>query len=90
MTRKQEDAPHGGDELVIGTDVVGYAMDCPIDENEWAVSRVRAFSLMQMAYHLRHGRLHFPRLLACLSLPMCQIQDVDFCPGAKRADRMFF
>ncbi|RKU34153.1 hypothetical protein C6495_08435 [Candidatus Poribacteria bacterium] len=51
-------------------------MDCPIDENEWAVSRVRAFSLMQMAYHLRHGRLHFPRLLACLSLPMCQIQDV--------------
>ena len=76
LTRKQEDAPHGGDELVIGTDVVGYAMDCPIDANEWAVSRVRAFSLMQMAYHLRHGRLHFPRLLACLSLPMCQIQDV--------------
>ena len=75
-TRRLEDGPHGGDELCVGKDVAGYVLDAPIDEDEWAASNIREFSLVQMGYHLRDGMLHFPRQLDGLELPMCQIQDI--------------
>ena len=75
-TRRLEDGPHGGDELRIGELLAGSMLDAPIDENEWATSNIRAFSLIQMGYHLREGTLHLPRRLNGLELPMCQIQDI--------------
>ena len=76
VTRRLEDLPHGGDELRIGEHLAGYVLDAPIDENEWVASNIRAMSLIQMGYHLRHGTLHFPHRLDGLELPMCQIQDI--------------
>ena len=74
--RRLEDEPNGGDELRIGEHLAGHVLDAPINENEWAVSNIREFSLMQMGYHLRDGLLHFPRQLDGVALSTCQIRDV--------------
>ena len=75
-TRRLEDGPHGGDELRIGEHLAGYMLDAPIDENEWAASNVRAFSLIQIGYRLREGRLHLPRMSESHIIPMCTIGDI--------------
>ena len=71
-----EDSPSGGVELTIGDNLAGYMLDAPIDENEWSVSNIHAFSLIQMGYHLRNGKLHFPRELDATNIPICQMRDV--------------
>ena len=76
VARRMEDLPHGGDALHIGDDVAAYVLDAPIDENEWAASNIRAFSLIQMGYHLRNGNLQLPRQLDGIELPTCQIGDL--------------
>ena len=76
VTRRMEDLPHGGDELRIGKHLAGQVLDAPIDENEWAASNIRAFSLIQMGYHLRNGNLQLPRQLDGIELSMCQIRDI--------------
>ena len=76
VARRMEDLPHGGDALHIGDDVAAYVLDAPIAENEWAASNIRAFSLIQIGYHLRNGNLQLPRQLDGIELSMCQIQDI--------------
>ena len=76
ITRRLEDGPHGGDELCVGEDVAGYVLDAPIDEDEWAASNIRAFSLLQIGYRLREGRLHLPRMSESHAIPMCTIGDI--------------
>ena len=76
VSRRLEDLPNGGDELRIGEHVAGYVLDAPIDENEWAVSNIRAFSLIQMGYQLRQGSLHLPRLSESYAIPICTIGDI--------------
>ena len=75
-TRRLEDGPHGGDELCVGEDVAGYVLDAPISEDEWTASNIRAFSLIQMGYRLREGRLHLPRMSESHIIPMCTIGDI--------------
>ena len=75
VTRRLEDAPHGGEELMVGDVRLGQILDCPIDEREWGLSRVLSFSLMQTAYHLRQGRLYLPQLLDATDIPVCQLGD---------------
>lgn len=74
--RRLEDLPNGGDELRIGEQVAGYLLDAPIDENEWAASNMRAFSLLQIGRQLREGSLYFPRLSNPKPIPMCAIGDI--------------
>ena len=74
--QRLENDPTGGTELSIGEHRAAYVMDAPIDEQGWAASNVRAMSLVQMGYHLLHGRLHFPRFLDSLDVPTCQIRDI--------------
>ena len=76
VRRRLEDGPNGGDELRLGEDLAGHVLDAPIDENEWATSNIRAFSLMQIGYHLREGNLHLPRLFNSHTIPMCTIGDI--------------
>ena len=76
VTRRMEDWPHGGDELRIGEHLAGHVLDAPIDENEWAASNIRAFSLIQMGYQLSKGSLHFPGQLDSQVLPICQNEDI--------------
>ena len=77
VTRRLEDAPHGGERLMIGDVCMGQVLECPIDENEWGLSRVLSFSLMQTAYHLRQGKLHLPQLLDATDIPVCQLGDIS-------------
>ena len=74
--RRLEDRPNGGDELRIGELLAGYMLDAPINENEWATSNIRAFSLIQVGHHLRQGNLHLPRLSDSHAIPMCAIRDI--------------
>ena len=76
VTRRQEDAPHGGEPLMIGNECIGTMLDCPIDKNAWSASRVLSFSLMQTAYHLQHGQLHLPMQFDATDIPMCKIGDI--------------
>ena len=76
ITRRLEDGTHGGDELCVGEDVAGYVLDAPIDETEWTASNIRAFSLIQMGYRLREGRLHLPRMSESHAIPICTIGDI--------------
>lgn len=75
-TRRLEDAPYGGDDICIGETLIGYMLECPIDEAEWGVSCVRNLSLMQTAYHLSNGRLHLPMMLNGDEVPMCKLSDI--------------
>ncbi len=74
--RRLEDRPNGGDELRIGELLAGYMLDAPIDENEWATSNIRAFSLIQIGYRLREGNLHLPRMSESHAIPICTIGDI--------------
>ena len=76
IQRRLEDLPNGGDQLRIGEHLAGYVLDAHVDENEWAVSNIREFSLTQMGNQLRSGRLHFPLQLDGIDIPICQIQDI--------------
>ena len=76
VTRRQEDAPHGGEPLMIGNECIGTMLDCPIDKNAWSASRVLSFSLMQTAYHLQHGQLHLPMQFDATDIPMCKTGDI--------------
>ena len=76
VNRRLEDLPNGGDELRIGEQVAGYVLDAPINEDEWAASNIRAFSLLQIGYHLREGRLHLPRMSESHTIPMCAVGDI--------------
>ena len=62
--------------LRIGELLAGYMLDAPINENEWATSNIRAFSLIQVGHHLRQGNLHLPRLSDSHAIPMCAIRDI--------------
>ena len=73
VTRRLEDAPHGGEELMVGDVCLGQVLDCPIDEREWGLSRAVSFSLMQTAYRLRRGQLHLPQLLDANDVLVCEL-----------------
>ena len=73
VTRRLEDAPHGGEELMVGDVCLGQVLDCPIDEREWGLSRALSFSLMQTAYRLRRGQLHLPQLLDASDILVCEL-----------------
>lgn len=73
VTRRLEDAPHGGEELMVGDVCLGQVLDCPIDEREWGLSRAVSFSLMQTAYRLRRGKLHLPQLLDANDVFVCEL-----------------
>lgn len=54
--RRLEDGPAGGTPVLLGSEMVGQAINAPINGG-WNLARVRDFSLAQSAYQLTHGRL---------------------------------
>ncbi len=76
VTRRLEDEALGGDVFKIGSVTVASALDCPIDEGEWTVTRLKAMSLGQIAYQLRYGKLRLPGLADALEIPMCLLSEV--------------
>ena len=72
--RKFEDPPIGGDSIKVGN-VVGQALDCPLQEI-WTATRVRDYSLIQSAYHLANGRLWLVTQPEFLEVPIASVGDV--------------
>ncbi|MGL5169002.1 MAG: hypothetical protein ACRC9K_24240 [Afipia sp.] len=54
--RRLEDGPVGGTPILLGSEIVGSAIDAPV-KGGWSLARVRDFSLAQTAYHLTVGKL---------------------------------
>ena len=76
MTRRLEDEVHGGERLMIGDVNMGQVLECPIDASEWGASRVKAMSLMQIAYQLRQEKLRLPELQEAVDIPICPIGEI--------------
>jgi hypothetical protein len=57
--RKLEDGPIGGTPLLLGSELVGQAIEAPLPSG-WNLARVRDFSVAQTAYHLSRGLVWLP------------------------------
>jgi hypothetical protein len=56
--RRLEDGPYGGMPIPVGDEVVGEALDCPLEEGgQWHVAGIADLALAQTAHELSKGRL---------------------------------
>ena len=76
LTRRLEDTALGGDIFNVGSAKIANALDCPINEEEWEVARLKAMSLGQCVYHLRHGNLCLQGMSYAIPLPICPLGEV--------------
>ncbi|MCM8557672.1 hypothetical protein [Sphingomicrobium sediminis] len=79
--RKLEDGPLGGTRISFGNDLVGYALDVPInDTGHWNVARIRDLALAQTAHQIAvHGMAWLPGMPsrnAAQSLPMSTVGQI--------------
>lgn len=72
---KFDGAPHGGTRVIVGNDEAGTAIDCPA-ESGWSTVGTRDYTLHQIAYHIRSGRLYLPRLWMSLEIPVIELRDI--------------
>ncbi len=68
--RKYESPPIGGNAIKVGENLIGYALNCPLNETNWAATRVKDLSLLQTAYHLRNGKIWLPQQRDPIDIPM--------------------
>ena len=73
--RKLESPPIGGDPIKVGDEIVGYALNCPL-EKIWTTSRIKDLTLIQSAYHLADGCVWLPGLRDPLEIPICSVGDI--------------
>ena len=73
--RKLEDPPIGGNPIKVGDEIVGYALNCPLEEI-WSTSRIKDLTLIQSAYHLANGHFWLPGLRDPLEIPICSVGDI--------------
>ena len=73
--RRFEEPPIGGNTIKVGNEIVGSALDCPLQE-VWTASRIREFALLQCAYHLANGDLWFPQQKAPFAIPMTTVGQI--------------
>ena len=70
IVRKYENPPIGGNAIKVGENLIGYALNCPLKETNWAATRVKDLSLLQTAYHLRNGKIWLPQQRDPIDIPM--------------------
>ena len=75
MIRKFEDPPIGGNPIKVGDEIVGYALNCPL-EKIWSTSRIKDLALMQSAYHLANGNIWLPGQREPLEISICSVGDM--------------
>ena len=73
--RKLEDPPIGGNPIKVGDEIVGSALNCPL-EKIWSTSRIKELALMQTAHHLANGRVWLPEQHAPLEVPICSVGEI--------------
>ncbi len=76
--RKLEDGPVGGNSIIVGDEIVGYALDAPLIQknNSWSVTRVKDIVLVQSAYQLANGQLWLSYQNMPISIPVCPISEI--------------
>ena len=73
--RRFEDPPIGGNAIKVGNEIVGAALDCPLQEI-WTASRIREFALLQCAYHLANGDVWLPDQFEALEIPITVVGEI--------------
>ena len=73
--RRFEDPPIGGNPIKVGDEIVGSALNCPL-EKMWSTSRIKELALIQSTYHLANGQVWFPGQRDPLEIPMSSVGEV--------------
>ena len=73
--RRFEAPPIGGDPIKVGDEIVGAALNCPL-EKIWTTSRIRELALIQSAYHLANGHVWLPKQRDPLEIPICSVSEI--------------
>ncbi len=73
--RQFEDPPIGGNAIKVGNEIVGSALNCPLEEI-WTASRIREFALLQCAHHLANGDVWLPQQQDPLSIPTTTVGEI--------------
>ncbi len=80
--RKLEDGPFGGNELRVGGEQLGEAIDAPLNaELPWSAAGISDFSAVQTVYQISQGYLWLPQMADKSPLPVRsvdRIADVGF------------
>ena len=73
-----EDGPYGGVPIYCGEDLVGEALDAPIDNyaTGWGAARMSDASLAQVAHSLSEGKLWLPAVAETHELPIALLGEV--------------
>ena len=76
LGRRLEDGPYGGTPLYCGGELLGEALDAPLDEyrSGWGIAGIRDFAVAQAAQALAGGRLWLPGERAGRELPIATLQ----------------
>ncbi|MDE0314611.1 MAG: hypothetical protein OXM61_06895 [Candidatus Poribacteria bacterium] len=75
--RQLEDGPIGGDLIKVGDDIVGHALNCPLQMNSpWEVVRIKEMALIQSAYRLANGEMWLPTQVTSLEIPICFVNEI--------------
>ncbi len=75
---KLEDGLTGGNPIKVGSELVGYAQDCPLPySNEvWSVFCVKDLTLIESAYQIVNGHLQLPQQQIRESIPICRLSEI--------------
>ena len=73
--RRLEDPPIGGDPIKVGDEIVGAALNCPL-ETIWSTSRTEDLALIQSAHHLANGHVWLPGQRDPLEIPMSSVSEI--------------
>ena len=72
--RRFEEPPIAGNSVTFGDEVVGSALNCPLNlKDPWVTTRVRELSLIQSAYHLTNGHIWLPGQPTSIKIPMTTV-----------------
>ena len=76
---KLEDGLTGGNPIKVGSEVVGYAQDCPLPHSNevWSVFCVKDLAVVESAYQIINGYLQFPQQQIREPIPICRLSEIS-------------
>ena len=78
--RRLEDAPSGGEPLKVGDEILGHALNCPLQiDKSWDAVRIKEMALIQSAHRLAKGEMWLPTQATPLAIPICLVVDFPLC-----------
>ncbi len=76
--RRLEDSPSGGTRIVLGSEIVGQAIDAPLPKlGSWKLARIVDFSLAQSAYQLAENcQVWLPAQHSPVNIPIATVSQI--------------